>query len=278
MRLLDLIKNRMLSGAIVLSCLGLFFVAHTINTATAPGRVRRAPAHSSRPIRFPRPALSPRHGSSHIPENRFPSLPKPPAVSRVWPCRKDSSFTRAMWWPNSTLQNIAPNSMNRRRSLPSWTPTSNSPNGNCNEPPISLRTARRPWWKWSSSAVTLLRPTHREAAAAEIDRVRVQLGRTNITSPIDGTVTTRFSRQCEVIQPGSPIATIANLSRTRIEAEVNEFDGAEPCSRSARLRHRRGFPRRSLARHRGGSAPGGRHPATPPSRPRPAHRQRRHPR
>jgi hypothetical protein len=29
-----------------------------------------------------------------------------------------------------------------------------------------------------------------------------------------------------VIQAGSPIVTIANLKRTRIEAEVNEFDGA----------------------------------------------------
>lgn len=227
MRLLELIKNRMLSGAIVLSCLGLFFVAHTINTAHGTW----ADATSVGP-QFSTDALS---KASIVAEARVVTYPgelvsissemagritrlavqegqlvhKGDVVAEL-----DSSEYHAEL-DESTAKlaeleadiKLAEWKLQRTTELTARGAT----------PMVEVEQQRRD-----------LAAAHarRDAAAAVIDRIRVQLSRTTLTSPIDGTVTARFSHQCEVIQPGNPIATIANLSRTRIEAEVNEFDGA----------------------------------------------------
>jgi multidrug resistance efflux pump len=50
------------------------------------------------------------------------------------------------------------------------------------------------------------------------------LAKTRITSPIDGIVIARPVDSGETIAVGDSVATVADLSRTRVEAEVDEFD------------------------------------------------------
>ena len=66
----------------------------------------------------------------------------------------------------------------------------------------------------------------RASATAEVERLEAVVRKTVITAPIDGTVVTRFVDSGERISSGDPVVTIANLSRTRVEAEVDEFDVA----------------------------------------------------
>ena len=66
----------------------------------------------------------------------------------------------------------------------------------------------------------------RASATAEVERLDAVVKKTVITSPIDGAVVTRFVDSGERIASGDPVVTIANLSRTRVEAEVDEFDAA----------------------------------------------------
>jgi HlyD family secretion protein len=50
------------------------------------------------------------------------------------------------------------------------------------------------------------------------------VGKTRIVSPIDGVVTERFAEQGETVPAGARLVTVADLSRTRVEAEVDEYD------------------------------------------------------
>ncbi|MCC6752115.1 MAG: efflux RND transporter periplasmic adaptor subunit [Deltaproteobacteria bacterium] len=61
-------------------------------------------------------------------------------------------------------------------------------------------------------------------ATATTRRLVVALSRTRVLAPIDGVVTARFAQAGETIGPGTRLVTIADLSRTRVEAEVDEFD------------------------------------------------------
>ncbi len=61
-------------------------------------------------------------------------------------------------------------------------------------------------------------------AAATIDRLQVELAKTRIVSPIAGVVVTREANPAEHETTDSRIVTIADLTKTRIEAEVDEFD------------------------------------------------------
>lgn len=65
---------------------------------------------------------------------------------------------------------------------------------------------------------------HRQRALATIDRLQVELAKARIVSPIDGTITARLADPGQVTEPKTPIVSLADLNRTRIEAEVNEFD------------------------------------------------------
>jgi multidrug resistance efflux pump len=50
------------------------------------------------------------------------------------------------------------------------------------------------------------------------------LKKTVIKSPIDGVVTTRFVQPGEAVAIGDHVISVADLTRTRIEAEVDEYD------------------------------------------------------
>lgn len=64
----------------------------------------------------------------------------------------------------------------------------------------------------------------RKAAAAALDRCRLALARTRITSPIDGVVVACYVQPGEIAPPGTRLVTVCDLARTWIEAEVDEFD------------------------------------------------------
>ena len=64
----------------------------------------------------------------------------------------------------------------------------------------------------------------RATAAATADRLQAVLTKTRILSPIDGVVLSRQAQAGETLEAGKPILTVADLSRTRIEAELDEFD------------------------------------------------------
>ena len=67
---------------------------------------------------------------------------------------------------------------------------------------------------------------HRASAIAEVKRLEALVEKTVITAPIGGVVVERLVHAGETIANGAPIITIADLAKTRIEAEVDEFDAA----------------------------------------------------
>lgn len=64
------------------------------------------------------------------------------------------------------------------------------------------------------------------SASAEVRRLAALVDKTVITAPIDGVVITRHVHAGETIDVGAPLVTIANLAKTRVEAEIDEFDTA----------------------------------------------------
>ena len=61
-------------------------------------------------------------------------------------------------------------------------------------------------------------------AAATADRLQAVLAKTRIVAPIDGVVIARHAEAGETLEAGQRILTIADLSRVRVEAELDEFD------------------------------------------------------
>ncbi len=61
-------------------------------------------------------------------------------------------------------------------------------------------------------------------ALATAQRLASVVAKSRITAPIDGTVVAREHEQGETIAAGSDLVTIADLEKTRIEAEVDEYD------------------------------------------------------
>jgi multidrug resistance efflux pump len=59
-------------------------------------------------------------------------------------------------------------------------------------------------------------------AQAQLAQVEVQLGYTKIFAPISGMVNVRAARQGEVVNVGTPIATIVDLTQTWVYAAVPE--------------------------------------------------------
>lgn len=64
------------------------------------------------------------------------------------------------------------------------------------------------------------------SAAAEVRRLEALVEKTVITAPIDGVVITRHVHPGETIESGEAIITVADLKKTRVEAEIDEFDTA----------------------------------------------------
>lgn len=61
-------------------------------------------------------------------------------------------------------------------------------------------------------------------AAATGKRIEAEIAKRRIVAPIDGVVVVRHADAGEAIEARSGIVTIADLSKVRIEAEVDEFD------------------------------------------------------
>lgn len=66
----------------------------------------------------------------------------------------------------------------------------------------------------------------RESSSAEVRRLAALVEKTVITAPIDGVVITRSVHAGESVESGDAIVTIANLTKRRVEAEIDEFDAA----------------------------------------------------
>jgi HlyD family secretion protein len=66
----------------------------------------------------------------------------------------------------------------------------------------------------------------KKSIAAEARRIQALIDKTRIIAPIGGTVTVRHVDPGETVQAGAKIVTLVDLSRTRVEAEVDEFDAA----------------------------------------------------
>jgi len=67
---------------------------------------------------------------------------------------------------------------------------------------------------------------HRDHAAATLRRAEVVVARARIVAPIDGTVVATYAEAGEFVPAGTRVATVADLARSRIEAEVDEYDAA----------------------------------------------------
>jgi len=64
----------------------------------------------------------------------------------------------------------------------------------------------------------------RLSLTADVQRLEALIAKTVVKAPIDGVIVERNTHAGEMITSGAPIVTIADLSKTRIEAEVDEFD------------------------------------------------------
>jgi HlyD family secretion protein len=69
-----------------------------------------------------------------------------------------------------------------------------------------------------------LATSRRDAAKAAINRLEAEAAKYRIVAPIDGVVIARLVDPGETVSPASPLLTIVDLSRLRVEAEVDEFD------------------------------------------------------
>jgi RND family efflux transporter MFP subunit len=63
-----------------------------------------------------------------------------------------------------------------------------------------------------------------DVAVATAQRLSTIVGKTHIVAPIDGTVIARFRDPGETLAAGADLVTIADLDKTRIEAEIDEYD------------------------------------------------------
>lgn len=62
------------------------------------------------------------------------------------------------------------------------------------------------------------------SARAAVKRYEAALDHTRLVSPLSGVVVRRHAHPGETVDKGVPVLTVADLSRTRIEAEIDEFD------------------------------------------------------
>jgi RND family efflux transporter MFP subunit len=65
-----------------------------------------------------------------------------------------------------------------------------------------------------------------ETALATVRRLEAQLDKTRIYAPIRGVVLSRLVQPGETVKENSPLIQLADLDRTRIEVEVDEFDAS----------------------------------------------------
>lgn len=66
----------------------------------------------------------------------------------------------------------------------------------------------------------------RALARSTVERLEAALAKTRVVAPIDGVIVERVADAGEIVDVGAKLFTVADLSRTRIEADVDEFDAA----------------------------------------------------
>jgi RND family efflux transporter MFP subunit len=64
----------------------------------------------------------------------------------------------------------------------------------------------------------------RDTAQAAVERLEAESAKYRILAPIAGVVIARQADPGETVSPASPLVTIVDLNRLRVEAEVDEFD------------------------------------------------------
>jgi len=64
----------------------------------------------------------------------------------------------------------------------------------------------------------------RATSLAEVKRLAAVVAKSRIVAPISGVVLVKHLEEGETVDRGARIATLADLSRVRVEAEVDEFD------------------------------------------------------
>jgi HlyD family secretion protein len=67
----------------------------------------------------------------------------------------------------------------------------------------------------------------RDAAIATVAQLEARLAKTRIVAPISGVVTARLVQPGEIVEANTRLVTVADLHRTRIEAEVDEYDAGK---------------------------------------------------
>jgi RND family efflux transporter MFP subunit len=67
----------------------------------------------------------------------------------------------------------------------------------------------------------------RDAAVATASQLEAHLAKTRILAPISGVVTARLVQPGEIVEANTRLVTVADLHRTRIEAEVDEYDAGK---------------------------------------------------
>jgi RND family efflux transporter MFP subunit len=85
----------------------------------------------------------------------------------------------------------------------------------------------------------------RLAALAARQRFDALIEKTRITSPIDGVVIARFAHAGETVDAATRLVTVADLSRVRVEAEVDEVDFGGIALGAEAVIVAEGFPGRS---------------------------------
>jgi HlyD family secretion protein len=78
----------------------------------------------------------------------------------------------------------------------------------------------------ANAAQSIVASTREQLANAEaqLKEAEVRLGYTKIYAPVSGTVSVRAAREGEVLNPGSPIVTIIDLSDTWVRAAIPETE------------------------------------------------------
>ncbi len=89
-----------------------------------------------------------------------------------------------------------------------------------------------------------LATARRDAAKAAIDRLEAEAAKYRIVAPIDGVVIARLADPGETVSPASPLMTIVDLTRLRVEAEVDEFDIQDVSLRAEATITAEGYPDR----------------------------------
>jgi multidrug resistance efflux pump len=87
-------------------------------------------------------------------------------------------------------------------------------------PALAGRDLRPPGTRHELSAAT----ARRDSCKAAIERLEAEAAKYRIHAPIDGVVVTCRAAAGETVTAASPLVTIADLRRLRVEAEVDEFD------------------------------------------------------